>query len=257
MAGEKQTIAIGTCRIGLHRLGRGAPVLILHGGGGPAPWLPLSERLAESHEVLLPEHPGFGESDQPDWLSTVSDLAYFYLDFIDQLRLGPVDIVGHSLGGWIAAEMAIRCPHPLRTLTLVAAAGIEVAGVERGDNFLWSPGELMSRLYHDPGVAAASLGRFLEQDEQLTWLRNQRILARLVWSPRWNNPELKKWLCRIRIPTRIVWGERDQLFPPAYGRAYAALIRDARLTVFPDCGHVPHVEQAAAFESVLRAALVH
>jgi pimeloyl-ACP methyl ester carboxylesterase len=97
------TIAIGDCRIRLMRGGAGAPLLFLHGGGGVGIWLPSMARLAKKFEVIAPEHPGFGDSDTPAWLDTIGDLANFYLDFLDQLDLRGVHLVGSSLGGWIAA----------------------------------------------------------------------------------------------------------------------------------------------------------
>src|ERR1700754_1033259 len=95
------------CNIALMRGGTGRPLLFLHAGGG-ASWLPCMADLAARHDVLAPEHPGFGASDTPDWLDNVPDLANFYLDVLDQLDLKDVDLFGHSLGGWIAAELASR-----------------------------------------------------------------------------------------------------------------------------------------------------
>src|SRR5437868_15273447 len=119
-------ISIRGCSIGLMRSGAGRPLLFLHGPGGAASWQPYMTDLAARHDVIVPEHPGFGQSDTPDWLDTISDLANFYLDFLDQLNLRNVDLVGHSLGGWIAAELAARNTNRLASLTLVAAAGIHV-----------------------------------------------------------------------------------------------------------------------------------
>src|SRR6476660_9781814 len=101
-------ISIRGCNIGLHRSGKGRPLLFLHGAGGGANWLPFMTDLAARHDLIVPEHPGFGQSDTPDWLDTIPDLANFYLDVLDQLDLKNVDLVGFSIGGWIAAELAAR-----------------------------------------------------------------------------------------------------------------------------------------------------
>src|SRR5215468_9281139 len=127
------TIAIRDCRIRVMRGGAGPPLLFLHGGGGVGIWLPCMARLAKKFDVIAPEHPGFGASDTPAWLDTIADLANFYLDLIDQLDLAEIDLVGHDLGGWIAAELAVRNPRRLASLTLVAAAGIHVPGVAQVD----------------------------------------------------------------------------------------------------------------------------
>ena len=133
-----ETVRVADCSVNVMRGGKGAPLLFLHGAGGVSVWLPFMAALSERYDVIVPDHPGFGRSDTPDWLDQLSDLAYFYLDFIDALGLDQVHLVGHSLGGWIAAEIAVRSTRRLRTLTLVGAAGVHVNGVAKGDLFVWS-----------------------------------------------------------------------------------------------------------------------
>src|SRR5215470_10542621 len=101
-------VTVRGCNVGLMRGGAGQPLVILHGASGAGTWLPFMRSLADSYDVIVPEHPGFGVSDTPDWLDTIHDLAYFYLDFLAALDLDRVHLVGVSLGGWIAAEIAIR-----------------------------------------------------------------------------------------------------------------------------------------------------
>src|SRR6266446_4362492 len=117
-------LAVRGCNITLMRGGAGHPLLLLHGAGGAGSWLPFMAELAARHDVIVPEHPGFGSSDTPDWLDNIPDLARFYLDVLDQLDLTNVDLVGFSLGGWIAAELAVRNTQRLASLALVGAAGI-------------------------------------------------------------------------------------------------------------------------------------
>src|SRR3954469_25848152 len=143
-------LAVRDCNITLMRGGAGRPLLFLHGAGGGGTWLPFMTDLAARHDVIVPEHPGFGQSDTPDWLDTVPDLASFYLDVLDQLDLKNVDLVGHSLGGWIAAELAARNTNRLASLTLVAAAGIHVSGVAQVDSFLRTDEQRVRDFFHDP-----------------------------------------------------------------------------------------------------------
>ena len=147
-------VAVRGCSIGLMRAGTGRPLLFLHAGGG-AGWLPFMAELAARHDVIVPEHPGFGGSDTPDWLDTVQDLARFYLDFLDQLDLSHVDLVGASLGGWIAAEIAVRNARRLGSLTLVGSAGIHVPGVPQVDTFLVNDENLIRSLFDDPKLVEA------------------------------------------------------------------------------------------------------
>ena len=136
---KESTATVAGCKIDVMRGGKGDPLLFLHGAGGVGIWLPFFEKLSEHFDVIVPEHPGFGRSDTPEWLDHVSDLANFYLEFIDKLGLKGIHLVGNSLGGWIAADLAVRNTTPLRTLTLLAPAGIHVPGVPPGDIFLWTP----------------------------------------------------------------------------------------------------------------------
>jgi pimeloyl-ACP methyl ester carboxylesterase len=242
---------IAGCRISVLRGGAGEPLLFLHGAGGAGRWLPFMGSLAENFEVIVPEHPGFGLSETPPWLDSIGDIAYFYLDFLEALKLRDVHLIGNSLGGWIASEVAIRDQRPFRTLSLVAPAGIRVDGEPPADIFLWSREELTRNLFYNQNLAETMLEAPLTDEEQNIQLRNSITMAKLAWQPRLNNPDLKKWLHRIHLPTLIVWGDSDRLIPPAYGSAFQSLIPHSRLEILPHCGHLPHVERAAEFVSVV------
>jgi pimeloyl-ACP methyl ester carboxylesterase len=232
------------------RGGKGAPLLFLHGAGGAGVWLPFMAALSERYHVIVPDHPGFGRSDKPDWLDQLSDLAYFYLDFIDALGLDRVHLVGNSLGGWIAAELAVRNTRRLRTLTLIGAAGLHVNGVPKGDIFLWPPEERVRNLFVDQRFADERLAQVPSEEQTDIILKNELTTADLAWQPRLHDPQLRKWLHRIDLPTLIVWGDSDKVFPIPYGEEYRRLIKGSRLEVLRACGHLPHVEQADAFVTV-------
>src|SRR5262245_63230658 len=150
------TIAIRDCRIRLMRAGAGPPLLFLH-GGGVGIWLPCMAQLAKEFYVIVPEHPGFGASDTPPWLDTIGDLANFYLDFLDQLGLAGVHLVGSSLGGWIATDLAVRNATRLASLTLIGAAGIHVTDVAQVDSFLSGEEQRIRDLFYDQDLAEAVL----------------------------------------------------------------------------------------------------
>jgi pimeloyl-ACP methyl ester carboxylesterase len=241
---------VAGCRVRVMRKGQGEPLLFLHGAAGAGRWLPFMETLSESYDVIVPEHPGFGGSDTPDWLDNVGDLAFFYLDFIDHLGLEKVHLVGTSIGGWIAAELATRCSDKLESLTLVAPAGIHVKGVKKADMFLMSPEELAQNLFHDQELAKHA-PQPANEEELILVLKNRLTTAKLGWSPRFYNPHLRKWLHRIRVPTKIVWGDHDKILPAEYGPAYRDLIPGSSLEVLPACGHLPHVEKANEFAATV------
>ena len=249
MAYKESFETVNGCKTRIMRGGKGAPLLFLHGARGASAWLPFMEQLSERFDLIVPEHPGFGGSDTPPWLDTVGDLAYFYLDLIDQLGLADVNLVGTSLGGWIAAELAVRDSHPLKSLTLVAPAGIHVKGVAKGDIFMWSPEDTARRLFHDQKLAEAMLSKPPAESEVLVQAKNRLSMAKLGWQPRLYNPHLHKWLHRIKTPTLILWGDDDKVIPPPYGPAFAELIPNARLEVIAKCGHLPQIERADVFVS--------
>jgi pimeloyl-ACP methyl ester carboxylesterase len=238
---------VAGCTVSVQRGGSGPPMLFLHGARGAARWLPFMEALSARFDLIVPEHPGFGRSETPPWLDNISDLAYFYLDFIEALGLRHIHLVGTSLGGWIAAELAVRNQHGLRTLTLVAPAGIHVKGVQPGDFFLWPAAELARNLFCDASLAEAMLREQPSEEEQEMLMKNRFTTAKLAWQPRLFNPHLAKWLHRITIPTLILWGDQDKVMPPPYGLAFRDLIPRARLEILPQCGHLPQVEKMEEF----------
>src|SRR5262249_44435256 len=152
--------------IRLHRAGRGPTVLFLHGAGGVPQWLPFFDALADHYQVLVPEHPGFGGSDDPPWITSVSDLAMFYLDLVEEAGLDGVHLIGNSLGGWLAAEILVRDRARFRSLVQLAPAGIRVKGVSCGGNFIWGPEEALRNLYHDQAFADRIVA-LTTNDEQL------------------------------------------------------------------------------------------
>ncbi|HEY6993784.1 MAG TPA: alpha/beta hydrolase [Xanthobacteraceae bacterium] len=238
---------VAGCAVNVMRGGSGPPLLFLHGAGGAGIWLPFMDKLAEHYDVIVPDHPGYGHSDKPDWLDDISDLAFFYLDFMDDLALDGLHLMGSSLGGWLAAEIAIRSTQRLRTLTLVSAAGLHVPGVPKGDIFLWTPEERVRNLFVDQRFADQRLAMSLTEEQIDIGLRNELATADLGWHPRFHHPRVRKWIHRIDVPTLIVWGDSDKIFPARYGEEYHRLIKGSRLVVLPVCGHLPQVEKADAF----------
>jgi pimeloyl-ACP methyl ester carboxylesterase len=247
------TITIRDCRIRLMRGGSGSTLLFLHGAGGAGTWLPFLSRLATKFDVIVPEHPGFGESDTPPWLDNVADLANFYLDFLAALDLDGVHLVGHSLGGWVAAEVAVRNTARLASLTLVGAGGIHVKGVEQVDTFLSNDEQRIRDLFHDQQLAEAVMATALRAEAEDAALKNRMTTAKLIWHPRSHDPNLQKWLHRIDVPTLVIWGDHDRLFPKDYAFAYQRLIPGSKAVIIPDCGHLPQIEQETAFTAELEA----
>jgi pimeloyl-ACP methyl ester carboxylesterase len=259
MAHRVETVTVAGAAIRLFRGGpeRGRPVVFLHGAGGHTGWMAFLDALARGFAVFAPEHPGFGRSDDPPWLDEVTDLAYFHLDLLQALGLDRVHLIGTSLGGWVAAEMAVRNTARLASLTLVGAVGIAVNDATIPDIFRMPDDENLRRYYADPQRAArrsADLARALADPAAMAIVaKNRATVTRLAYRSRFHNPELKKWLHRIDVPTLLIWGEADRIVPPAFGAAYRALIPGARLVVLPDAGHAPFEERQDEFLAALYA----
>ncbi|MBM3485862.1 MAG: alpha/beta fold hydrolase [Alphaproteobacteria bacterium] len=241
------TLTVAGCKTHLRRAGRGRPVLWLHGGGGVTAWAPFMDRLSDSYELIVPDHPGFGRSDMPAWLDDIEDCAFFYLDLIEALGLERLHLAGNAIGAWMAAELAIRDTSRLATLTLVGAAGIRVKGVRKADPFMMSEEEHVRALFHNPSFAEARLKAKRSEEEEDIALRNEFTFARLAWEPRFFSPHLEKWIHRIKLPTLIVWGEGDRMFSVPHAAAWHRLIAGSRLEIYAQCGHLPHIEKADQF----------
>lgn len=226
--------------------GQGQTLLFLHGAGG-SNWNPLLEQLSQSYRVIAPEHPGFGRSTIPDWMAGMGDLAYFYLDFIEALGLGDIHLVGHSIGGWLTAEIAVRNTARLKTVTMMAPAGIANPDAPFGDIFAWGPEEAARNQFHDQALAEKRLKATPDLD---VVLQNKAATARLGWSPRLCNPQLAHWIHRIDRPTQFIWGRQDKIIPYDCRAAWLNGVKGAELQTIEECGHIIHGEkpdEAAAF----------
>ena len=252
MAPESRIVKVGEVGVSLRRAGNGPPLLFLHGAEGYSQWLPFFDALAERYELLVPEHPGFGTSDDPPLIRSVSDMAMFYLDFLEALDLRDLHIVGHSLGGWIAAEILVRDRSRAKSLTLMSSAGIRVEGVPSGDLFIWNREELLRNVFHNQAYADIALSLQPTEQQLDTMLKNRFTATKLGWQPRWFNPDLEKWLHRIKLPALILWGDDDKIMPPDYARLWRERLPDARLVMIEKCGHVPQVEKMSETIGPLR-----
>ncbi len=228
------------------------PLLFLHGAGTFHGWV-FAEPWATDFRVLIPFHPGYGESGDLEGLVEVHDFVLHYIDLFDRLGLTEgVNLVGFSLGGLLAARFAIEQKHRLRRLVLVAPAGLRVAGIEVDDLFRIPPEELVPRLVH----RMDTITPFLPADPRdvdftVDRYRETRTTAIMLWEHPFDRI-LPRWLGRVDIPALVVWGEEDRLVPPALAPAWAALLPNATVATFPEAGHLVLDESAEAREAVAR-----
>jgi pimeloyl-ACP methyl ester carboxylesterase len=249
------SLEINGIRIETIEKGHGRPLLFLHPGIGIDPAAPVLDRLAEGARLMAPSHPGFGGSERPRSFTAIDDLAYFYLDLLDQLDLSGATLIGVSLGGWIAAEMAVKSTQRLSRLVLANPVGIKNSDRQTRDIvdlFALTEPQFNALAYYDPAIAARDYKAMPDADVR-TVARNREATARYGWSPYMHDPKLKGRLHRIRIPTLFLWGTADRIVSEAYGRAYCAAIPGARFETIERAGHFPHIEQPEAFARSVRA----
>ena len=235
--------------------GKGEPLLWLHSAQGFDPRHEISGLLAARYRLVAPSHPGFGRSSLPDWLDSVDDISYVYLELLDQLKLDQVNIVGCSIGGWIAAEMAAKAPQRIRRLVMVGPVGVKLGAVDKldiPDVFAMPQEEVDQLMFHDPAAMKMDPARMTD-DELAIRVRNRETLALLTWEPWMHNPKLKHRLQRATMPALLVRGESDGLVSAEYLQGYARLLPNARTLSIPKAGHAPQTEQPKAFaEAVFR-----
>jgi pimeloyl-ACP methyl ester carboxylesterase len=237
----------------LLRAGAGPALLFLHGAGAGGRWLSFNEALAARFDVLAPVHPGHGGAPAAEWIEDVGDLAFHYLDLLDALGLDRVHLVGASLGGWIAAEIASMASHRLRSLVLIDPVGIKVDGWIYPFLFGMDLPEIVATVFHRPEAALALAPRDQSVDTLVELYRQNAALARVAWNPYLYNPRLRRRLARIAAPTLLVWGEHDRLAPLVCADAWRKEIPGARLATFAGSGHVPHLEEPAAVAAAVVA----
>lgn len=237
--------------------GSGFPLLYLHGFADVHSvienWLPLHERLFPKARVIAPAHPGCAQTEENGDVESIEDVVFHYLEVIDALELDKFDLVGACVGGWIAAEIAVRHPEKIRKLALIGATGLFVAGASIGDVFMMAQPErgmsyaglramLFSRADHPKALEFFPDGRGDLEDE-LRRYQMLRFASRIGFRPPYfYDRSLKNRLHRISAPTLVLWGEDDRMVPLAHGEIYAHSIPRARLEVIKQAGHSVHVE---------------
>ena len=231
------------------RRGSGCPILVLHGFQTVDPEARFVGLLTRLGEVIAPSGPGFGHSPRPKDFDTVYDLVHLYLEVLESLPGEKATLVGFSFGGWLAAELAVACSHRIDKLVLVDPVGIKISDRETPDIldvFNRSPDEVRRASWHDPERFAPDFNAM--SDEALTvYARNREALCLYAWHPYMYNPQLPRWLGRIKVPTLLIWGEGDRVVTPDYGRAYSRLIPGSRFELIEAAGHHPEIEQPGMF----------
>ena len=247
--------------------GRGAPLLYLHGfvdvHSVKESWMPFHDSLAARARVIAPAHPGCSQSNENKDIEAIEDVVFHYLEFLDALNIPQFDLVGSCVGGWIAAELAVRHPEKIRKLVLIGAAGLFVPGALIGDVFMMAQPErgssyagLRQMLFsHQDHPKALELfpDAMGEIEDELRRYQMLRFGSRIGFKPPYfYNRPLRNRLHRITAPTLVIWGEHDRMVPLSHGETYAkSMPRAQPLKVIPNAGHSVHVEESEMMAQIV------
>jgi pimeloyl-ACP methyl ester carboxylesterase len=255
MNNPPRLIDIAGITVELRRGGSGTPVLVIHGELGVPGWLESFAQLAEHHDVIVPSLPGYGRSTRPDWIMGVHDLAAWVTWFARDIDLRtPVNVIGCSLGGWVAAEIATVAPQFFSKMVLVGAMGIKPEQGEIFDYFLESGLTGLRRAFHRPEQSSAFMrywGNEWTPEETDLVEQHREMTCRIAWKPYMHSLTLRHLLPGVSTPTLLLWGGEDAITPINSGEIYQRAIPRSRLVVIENCGHMPEMEKPTEFAGLI------
>ena len=233
---------IGPVEVTVADYGSGQPFLLLHGGAGPASVTGFAEMFVAAHDVrvLVPTHPGFGGTARPEALGSVAGLAALYSRLLDVLDLQHVTVIGNSIGGWIAAEIALLKSPRVSGIVLIDAVGLEVPGHPVADFFSLTMDQVFARSFHNPEPFRVDPATLPPTAQAIA--AGNRAAISVYAGAAMADPTLQYRLGSLEIPTLVLWGDSDGIVDIDYGRAYAAAIPMARFQLLPETGHSPQLE---------------
>ena len=255
--GNKSTVQVSGTPVEVFSGGSGPPLLFLHGGGGFGTFDPTSGPIAQRRTVYAPSHPGFFGTPRPAWLYSITDAAHFTLELVNELGLGDYVLAGHSIGGWVAAEMAAMGGSNIKGLVLIDAAGVRPQTSEIAEVFMVSGATRLQLGFHNPEQVPnyEYFTRERAPDEAAIEHSNMEMLSRLAWKPYLHNPSLAHYLSKVAAPSLIVWGANDAIIPLECGEILRNSIPGSSMAVIDNCGHSPQMEKPDEFNAAVTAFL--
>lgn len=239
-------------KVQMLQAGSGRPLLVLHHDIGNPGWLPFYDTLAADFTVYVPSHPGFGQSDRPEWMRSVRDMAIVYEWLLQKLNVGPVTMVGLGFGGWIAAEMAMMCHHRISHLALVNPMGFQPHQGEILDQFLINTIDYVRSGFEnqDKYIEQYTAEPTLDQLEQ--WEINREMTSRIAYKPYMYDQTLPQLIGAVGAPTLIIWGAQNRIVSRSCGEQYRDAILGAKLEVIPGAGHFLEMEKPAELSKMVK-----
>lgn len=252
---SETTVEVAGRNVRVLQGGSGASVVVLHHSTGNPGWIPFYEQLAEGHAVSVPDLPGYGQSQRPEWARSVRDVAVLMRRAIEKLGIGPVHLIGLGFGGWVAAEMASQSDHDLASLTLIGSPGIQPNDDESeiADVIFYEFEEYVKLGFSSDEAYADVFGEEAAPELKELWDFSREMTARLTWKPWMFDRQLPYLLSEANVRTLLLWGEDDRVVPLQVGRQYEEAMPNASLQVQPGLGHLIELEDAAGTAAAVAA----
>ncbi|PPR09421.1 MAG: 2-succinyl-6-hydroxy-2,4-cyclohexadiene-1-carboxylate synthase [Alphaproteobacteria bacterium MarineAlpha11_Bin1] len=254
MVSQSETLKIAGTEVDVERRGKGRPLMILHGEDGFEGTLPLVDDLAQYFEVFIPHMPGFRKSTLPTFIRGIDDVSYVWLDLLERLELTAVTLLGFSVGGWLAMEMATKNASRIGRMVLTGSVGIKFGDAydrDIEDIYFYTTETVRKLRFHieenDPHRDLSNLNK----KQALELAKSREAIAKLCWEPYFHTPSLLNRLHRIDMPVQVVWGANDRMTLPKYGRAISRALPNSCFSLIRGAGHFPHIEQPDRFTNVL------
>jgi pimeloyl-ACP methyl ester carboxylesterase len=250
----EETVKVGDAQLAVIKGGAGKPLLIFHDELGYPGWMTWNESLAHERTLVIPLQPGFGKTPRLDWIRNFRDLAGFYSQALREMHLDPIDVMGFSAGGFIAAEMAACDPKIFSKMILVAPMGLKPIEGEIMDIFPITMRTHLRATVADPFATpefTKLYGGEMTPEQFEAFEEARAESARIGWEPYMHNPSLPHLLRGTKIPTLLVWGSKDHVVPRGCIDEYKKAIAGAQVAVIHNVGHRPEIENSPEFERVV------
>ena len=239
-------LSFGEVPVTVTERGAGEPVLLLHGGAGPGSFAGFADQLAARFpfRVLTPVNPGFDGTPRPEGLDSVRKLADVYARLLAELELTGVTVAGNSIGGWVAAELALAAPDRVARLVIIDGAGLDSADHPMADFYSLTLDQVTELSWANPEGHRIDLSAMTEAQRAIAGGNRAALAA--YGGTSMADPTLAARLSGVTADTLVVWGEADRMMTPAYGKEYAAAIAGASFRLLPGAGHLPQLETPEA-----------
>ncbi len=250
---NESSVKVGDTQVQMFSSGSGPALLYIHGAGGNAGWQPYHEALSQSHTVYAPSLPGFNGTPRPLWIRTITDITHFTQELIATLGLDQFVLMGSSMGGWVAGELAAMNSRQLRALVLIDPVGIKPQHGEIAEIFMVGAETRQNLRFYDTSQVPNydQLSQEMTPEQAALDHANREMASRLCWRPYMHNPSLPHYLSKVTTPALILWGKQDAIVPVECGELYHQALPNSTLKIIDHCGHSPQIEKPEEFHAAV------